>query len=112
MGGKWSILQSLWREQPAPTVRLHDKRVIACDSIHPCSIGRRYIIRALANGKIGDVVAGPLLLLFIPPHILLTLGPRSSLRISRGAIVENTAVSGPGIAPFQIRIVIGHSRCG
>src|SRR5437588_7786435 len=64
----------------------------------------------LGQREVGHIYSNPLLLLFIPPDVLLTFRPGATLRISRGAVIENTPVGRPGKAPLWVRIVSGDAR--
>src|SRR5579883_475598 len=62
---------------------------------------RRNVLRRFLLLEIGDVVAGPLAFLLVPPEVFLTLAPRPSERIGRGAVVKQPAVCGPSPSPLR-----------
>src|SRR5699024_9171581 len=64
------------------------------------------IVGALGHREVGDVVPGPRAGVLVPPHQLLALAPGPSLRIRRGAVVEDPAVGGPGPAPVGGDLVL------
>src|SRR5690606_13147438 len=47
-----------------------------------------------------ELVAGPLPLHLVPPHVGLALAPRAPLRVGRGTVVEHTPVRRPHPAPL------------
>src|SRR5689334_11972073 len=108
---KWTILESFRRKEPATPIRFHNEGIAARYGIHPGCAGWWYIVGRLVERKIRDIIAGPLLLFFIPPDILLALGPGTPLWICRCTVIEDTSVGGPGKAPLQICIVVGDARC-
>src|SRR5437773_2445698 len=101
MRGKRPILQPLRSKEPALAVRLHDERVAAGDGIYACRAGRWHIIRCFSHRKIRHIHAGPFLLRFVPPDILLALRPWPALWISRRTVIQDTPVGGPGVTPLQ-----------
>src|SRR3954465_733481 len=105
-----TILESFGRKEPASPIRFHNERIAACNRIHPGCAGLWRIVGRLIERKIRDIIAGPLFLLFIPPDILLALGPGTPLWICRRTIIEDTPVGGPRVAPLQICIVVGNAR--
>src|SRR5437879_4284391 len=61
---------------------------------------RRPVARRLARGEVGDVVAGPLGLVLVPPHQRLALAPRLALGVGGGAVVQDPPVGRPCPAPL------------
>src|SRR5579875_2667458 len=101
------ILHPLWREEPAPAIRLHNEGIAARNSVHARRVGWRRIVGSLVQREIGNVVARPLFLFRVPPDVLLALRPGAALRIRRCTVVEDAPVGGPGEAPLQERIAVG-----
>src|SRR5207248_7510506 len=87
-------------EQPAPSVGLHDERVVAGDRVLRLGAVGRDVVRRLRLLEVGSVETGPLALLGIPPDELLALGPRLPVGIGGRAIVEEAAVRRPRPRPF------------
>src|SRR6266536_2757030 len=112
MRGKRAIHYALGREEPALAVRLHNEGIAASDGVHAGCAWRRCIIRGFVQLEVRHVYAGPLLLLLVPPDVLLAFRPGATLRISRGAIVQDAPVGGPGKAPLQERIPLWITRGG
>src|SRR5262249_45975199 len=59
--------------------------------------------RWLGSLEVGDVEPHPLLLRLVPPDPLLSIAPRSSLRVGGGAVVHDAAVRRPRGAPAELR---------
>src|SRR5690606_38405545 len=89
-------------ERTAP-VALHDERVRAVERVDADGAGLVAVGRRLGPLDVGDVVAGPLPLLLVPPDVGLALAPRPPVGVGRRAVVEDAPVRGPDPAPL-----VGH----
>src|SRR5262245_2350684 len=78
---------------------MKDERLVAANCLTRDCFFRRLVARRLVTIKVREVQAGPLLFLFIPPTELLALTPGFAVRTSRGTVVEDAPVGGPGKAP-------------
>src|ERR1700724_2795310 len=65
------------------------------------AIGFRGRVGGLGFGEVRAIESRPFALRAVPPDVFLPLGPRFSLRVSRGPIVEHAPVAGPAEAPFR-----------
>src|SRR5918995_3532012 len=90
-------------EEPAEPVAVDDERPVSRDGVVAFGIGAWPVIRPLGRREIGDVVADPLALLLVPPDVLFLLGPRLTLGVGRGPVVEDATIRGPGPAPLVRR---------
>src|SRR5690606_12031079 len=85
----------------AAAVALHDEGVGAVDRLDAGGPGLVAVGGRLGPLEVGDVVAGPLPLLLVPPHVGLALAPRPALGVGRGTAVEDATVGRPHPAPLQ-----------
>src|SRR5262249_61217844 len=60
----------------------------------------RPVRRRPVEDEVGHVVAGPGLLLGVPPDVAFALRPRPAFGIGGGAVVHEAPVGRPGPAPF------------
>src|SRR5579859_3991293 len=80
---------------------MKDERLVAGDRLHLLVSPRGPVVGCLGGREIGGVAeALPLLLLGVPPHVALTLGPRPALRVGRSAVVDHARVLRPGPSPL------------
>ena len=87
-------------EQPAAAVVLENEGVVPGYGLVARGVVGRPVVGRLVGREIGEVEAGPLLLLGIPPHVFLALGPRVALGIGGRAVVQDSLVGRPGPAPL------------
>src|SRR5207302_10067076 len=91
--------------QPSHTIRMHDEWHVSGDRLHPLGFLRRAIVRRRVLFEVGNVMAGPLALVLVPPDKLLALAPRLSVGTRGGAVVENAPVRRPSVAPAVTEII-------
>jgi hypothetical protein len=101
VSGQGAVHQATRGEQPTLAVSLHDERVVAAQRIRPDRPRWGLVGRWFGLVKVRHIMAGPLAALIIPPHQRFALAPRTSLWISRSAVVQNPAVGRPYPAPLQ-----------
>src|SRR5689334_17525672 len=53
VSGEWSILQAFGHEEPASTIRFHDKGIAARNGIHTCRTDWWYVAGIFIDRKIG-----------------------------------------------------------
>jgi len=63
-----TVGQSLWRENPASSIRVQDKRFISGESLITLRVFRRLIVRRFRPREVRDVQPSPLFVLLIPPN--------------------------------------------
>ena len=96
-----SVLETLRHVEPALAVRLHDERVVAADGLRAFRVVGRNVVRRLLLVEVGRVVPRPLLLLRVPPHEPLALGPRLPVGIRGRTVVQQPTVRRPRPGPFE-----------
>src|SRR5688500_14726926 len=88
-------------EQPPFSVDLHYKWIGPRVGVHPHAALFGGRVRRPCPWEIGDIAARPLL--SVPPDILLSLAPGRAVGPGRGAVIENSPVRRPRIAPIEVR---------
>src|SRR6476469_1464937 len=94
-----AVLQPARHIQPPDAVRMHRERLIPGDCLVSCRTLRRRVVRRLVLREIWYVVAGPAPVRPIPPHELLAIAPRRSVRFRRCTVVEDAPIGWPGVPP-------------
>src|SRR3954453_7390621 len=89
VGGQRAIFQSARDPDPAHAVRMHDEGLIARDGVVAIGIFARLVIGSFVFGEVGVVVAGPLVLLLVPPDEFLALAPRLAVGTRRRAVIKD-----------------------
>ena len=103
------------RVQPARAVRLHDEWLVSPDGVLGLCVVGRLVVRALGSLEVGDIKAGPLPLLFVPPDVFLALAPRLPLGVCGGPIVDDATVHRPRPRPLRgdpVLLSPGLAPCG
>src|SRR2546425_7859299 len=100
--GERPVTEAGGHDQPRHAVRLQDEGLASAERIHAGRAGLRLRGGWLGRREVGHVVADPLLLGLVPPPPLLALAPRPALQIRRGAVVDDSAVSWPRVAPVEL----------
>src|SRR3954447_9385119 len=101
MGRHRPVHQAGGDEEPSEAVGMEDERVVAPQRVDALRVLLRLVVRALVGlAGVRVVAPGPLPLFLVPPDVPLALGPRPALGVSRGAVVEDSRVGGPGPAPL------------
>src|SRR5204863_8725284 len=97
--GQRPVLQAGRNVEPAKAVGVHDERRVAGKGLVAAFVLAAARARALALGEVRHIVAGPLLLLLVPPDEFLALAPRLAVGGGGAAVVENAPVERPGESP-------------
>src|SRR3712207_7763412 len=71
------------RRPPRSTLFPYTTLFRSGDGVHALRVCGRLVAGRLVLGEVGDVVAGPLALLLVPPDVLLALRPRPAVGIGR-----------------------------
>src|ERR1041385_1027600 len=96
---QWTIIQSAGDPDPAHAVRMHNERFIASYGIIALRIFRRLVIRWFLLREVRSVMAGPFLLVGIPPHQRFALAPWLAIGTRRRSVVQNPSITRPCVAP-------------
>ena len=97
--GQRSVLEARRNVEPSETVRMHDERRVAGERLVAAFRLAAARSRALTLGEVRNIVAGPLLRLYVPPHQLLALAPRLAVRRRGASVVEDAPVERPRVPP-------------
>src|SRR3569623_1715822 len=90
-----AILQSARDIQPSHAVRMENEWSVARKSAHTGRARLRLIVGRFFLIEVGLVVAGPFLLLLVPPNQLLSFAPRRSVGTCGGAVIKDANVGWP-----------------
>src|SRR5689334_18871143 len=106
MSRQRTVLQTRSNIDPALAIRLHHERIDAGDSVYSARILRRPVRGRTIHDEVRCVESDPLLLLFVPPDQLLSLGPGLTVKIRGCAIVENASIVRPSPGPFRCDVIL------
>src|SRR3982751_136259 len=93
------IFQSARDPDPAHAIGMHDEGLVTCDGIVAFGGAARLVVGGFVFGEVGSVVAGPLVLLLVPPDKFLALAPRLAVGTRRRAVIKDAAIGRPRVSP-------------
>src|SRR5258708_12293798 len=80
---------------------MYDEGFAPAEGIVSAAVPLWPVVRSFGRREVRHVVSNPFLLIRVPPNQFLSLAPRRTIRSSRSAIVENTAIACPRISPAR-----------
>src|SRR5205814_772326 len=83
VGRQGAVEQPAGGEQPALPVGLPDEGIVTGDRVEPLGLFVGAVARVAIWDEVGDVLAGPLALVLVPPHVLLPVRPRPRPMVRR-----------------------------
>src|SRR5258708_34188172 len=78
---------------------MYDEGFAPAEGIVSAAVPLWPVVRSFGRRQVRHVVSNPFLPIRVPPNQFLSLAPRRTIRSSRSAIVENTAIAWPRISP-------------
>ena len=110
VGGQWAVGKPGRCKEPTAAICLHNEGIGAIEGVRAHGVDRSLVVRGLGSREVRHVIANPLTLVSVPPHILLALGPRRAVRLRRGTVVEQAAVGRPYPTPLGSYLVLLRPR--
>ena|SRR5436309_1020911 len=101
------VLQTLWHKKPAESVLVQSKWRITRNCVQAFGAYLWLEVGRFSFYEAGNIDAGPLVRVPVPPHQFLAFAPGTAVRPRTGTIVYNAAIARSREAPAVTEIILG-----